>query len=212
MKRIAAAILCAAACVATARAGIVHFVNPAQGQPGHYDWRYAGPYEGRFLNITQGPAAQTGVAGVNSVAQVRIDYDFGDIIDDIGEVIGHFGYGEPLADVLVVPSLFTAALMIGQQVDAGGGLMWSDRSRHMAIGLPGLSSEFPVSERRYIGVRISGGRFGWIEVERDFLGLTAHSWAYQTEPGVPITAGPPPAPGAAVLLGLGIATSRRRRS
>jgi len=205
------AALCLVVCGSAAHGDIVHFVNPAPGAPGHYDWRYAGPWDDRFLDITRSPGAQTGAAGGNSVSQRRIGFDFGDIIDDIGEVNGHYGYGEPLADVLVVPSLFTAALTIGQPVDAEDGLMWSDRSRHVSVGFPGVSSEFPVSERGYIGVRIAGGRFGWIEVERDFLGLIARSWAFETVPGVAIAAGAVPAPGAIAVLGFGLVGVTRMR-
>lgn len=206
------AVLWAVCASGVARAEIVHFINPAPGQPGHYGWHFGDLWSPQYLDITLAPDAQPNTAGANAVAQNRVAFDFGDIIDDAGIVSGHQAWGTPLAEVLVVPSLYTAALTYGHIVGAGAEVSWSDRSRHMSVlGLFSLTSQFPTGQRRYIGVRIQGDRLGWIEVSRDALSLTAHAWAYQTQPGVPITAGQVPAPGAAAVLALSSLTCVRRR-
>lgn len=206
-----ASLLGAGVFASAASADIVHFVNPALGQPGHYDWRLGDLWDSRYLDITLAPGVQPNTPGANAVAQNRIAFDFGEIIDDIGIVSGHQAWDTPLAEVLVVPSLYTAALTHGAIVGAGDGLAWSDRSRHLSSAP--LISQFPEGQRLYIGVRIQGDRLGWIEVSRNSLSLTAHAWAYQTEPDVPIVAGQVPAPASLALCGLGgCITMRRRRS
>jgi hypothetical protein len=62
----------------------------------------------------------------------------------------------------------------------------------------------------YVGVQflINGDtHYGWVEVEVPFVGVnggTIRSFAYETQPGVPIAAGQVPEPSSAFLLGLGV--------
>jgi len=83
------------------------------------------------------------------------------------------------------------------------GAHWAGATFH---GVP-----LPFAELRYIGVLTASGQYGWIEVSRADLSLTAHAWAFETEPGVPIIAGQVPAPMSLALFGLGVYTTTRRR-
>lgn len=228
MRPIALALLCAASCAPAAHADIIHFINPAPGQPGHYNWNQrtypTDDDPSNFLDITRSAAAQDytwdNFAGDgNVVLQRQINYDFADTIDDLGFATGHQGWwGLEVANLLVNTDEWTASLSDGQPVTAAGGLAWSNRARHVALFVhPGgpWYSLLPAGQRRYIGVLTGSGNYGWIEVERvNGFDLVAHSWAYETTPGVPITAGQIPAPGAGGLL-LAAATlriCRRRRA
>ena len=202
---IACATLCAAWCASAARAGIVHFINPAPGQPGHFAWGQITTED--WLDITVGPGQQSNQPSGRSISQNFELSSNENVHDPAG----------PGALILAIPALitYTDSLLFGEPVIPLGFLReWSTWGVHSIFdpftGL--ISSNFAESETRYIGVLTASGNRGWIEVVRNGMSLTARAWAYQTEPGVPITAGQVPAPGAAVLLGLGIATSRRRRS
>src|SRR5690606_30435352 len=109
-RMLAVITVCGAA--ATVNAEIVHFVNPAPGEPGHYDWRFLLLHDVHYLDITRAPWEQTDTPNGNSVVQRRIADDFSDLITDDGTVGGHQAWpwvGEPpLANVLATPTLFTA--------------------------------------------------------------------------------------------------------
>ncbi|MBX3381883.1 MAG: hypothetical protein KF864_00075 [Phycisphaeraceae bacterium] len=202
---IACATLCTAACVATVRADIVHFVNPAPGQPGHYDWSVQ-LWEMKYLDISLPAAEQTSTGSGNSLLQ----YYLLEYMPGSGSPPVHTGvvYGPAMVAVDHIEENLLP-LLAGDHLD---GQNWMDAA-YFAWGSPQTHSPFPEGERRYIGVQISGGRFGWIEVERTGLSFAAYSWAYETVPGVPILAGQVPTPGAAVLMvagALGAATRRRR--
>ncbi|MBX3381880.1 MAG: hypothetical protein KF864_00060 [Phycisphaeraceae bacterium] len=206
----AASLVATACAAATARADIVHFVNPAPGQPGHYDWRWENVTGWQnWLDITAGPSQQTDAPNGNSVSQSL----------PIGFFDGNHHHAETpdngafvLADgpwfqwTIPFPHGF---LLVGGANDQD----WTTTSIH---GGSGGHSYFPVDEPRYIGVLTQTGHHGWIEVVRAGLfttSLTALSWAYETVPGVPVFAGQIPTPGAAVLTvagALGVVARRRR--
>lgn len=70
----------------------------------------------------------------------------------------------------------------------------------------------------YVGVQFAIGgetHYGWVEVQVPFIGVNGgwvRSYAYETEPGVAITAGAVPEPATALLLCVGFAASATRRS
>jgi hypothetical protein len=69
----------------------------------------------------------------------------------------------------------------------------------------------------YVGVQFEIGgntHYGWVEVEVPFRGVnggTIRSFAYETQPGVPILAGAVPEPSALLLLTSGLALPLCRR-
>ncbi|MBX3381884.1 MAG: hypothetical protein KF864_00080 [Phycisphaeraceae bacterium] len=205
----AASLVATACAAATARADIVHFVNPAPGQPGHYNWQWGPPWlpGNRWLDITHGPADQPNTSNGSSVAQ----YGQSSWLDTFN---GTKSLGAAVA-VLDdnVWGRYTHALGPGDTLLAS---VFHSESTHYYSNSeqpdpPWGVSLFPEDERRYIGVLTADGRFGWIEVERTGVSLAAFSWAYETVPGVPIAAGQIPAPGAAVVLALGVLGVAARR-
>ncbi len=209
MKNQFIAILSAAACVSAAHAEIVHFVNPAPGQPGHYDWRW-GPVSGweSWLDITMPSTAQGNLISPSSVGQMYLSNPKED--PPINVTVGGAAVNRSsFAWGFFATTGYTSGDLIGFS-DFG----FSTVSTHVMEMEPGsVVTTFPEGARRYMGVRTGEGNYGWIEVERHGMNFTAFGWAYETEPGVAILAGAIPAPGAAALLIVGfIATQRRRRS
>ncbi len=187
--------------IASAQGAIIHFTNPAPGQPGHHDWHFE-QVEGwqSWLDITKSASEQSNTSNLNSISQQR--HGYGNIHQDGAAIIAWvFAGSEP-------PQ--TTALSYGQPVanprDGGEFSGWA-----VHAGSP-FSSEFAEGMHLYIGVRILGGSRGWIEVVRTGMNFTAYAWAYETEPGVPIYAGQIPAPGALALFAISafISPSRRR--
>lgn len=207
MRTTVIAILCA--CGSTAHAEIIHFVNPAPGQPGHYDWHWEDATDWRsWLDITRGPADQPNVLNGNSVGQLGVWFAPG------GNVTTSWP-GVPAADVAVDSENYTQFLTLALSEGAPlAGHAYMSQSHHFNPMWPGEPlSLFPEGERRFIGVRTNAFNYGWIEVERTGGSFAAFSWAFETVAGVPIAAGQVPEPGAAVLLGAGVfAACRRRRS
>lgn len=188
---------------------IVHFVNPAPGEVGHYDWRWPGEIFAppSWLDITRGAAEQLNTINGSSVAQTG----FGSWLDSFNSTFDGAAVAVHLDEFF---GAYTRALGAGdtllgwEYAQFSLHHYWNSEQPMPAWG----ESFFPVGERRYLGVLTADGRHGWIEVERTGGNLTAYSWAYETAPGVPITAGQVPAPGAAVLLGIGTLTLRRNRT
>ncbi len=206
MKNVVTATLCAAWCASAAHAGIVHFVNPAPGQPGHFAWGQI--TEEDWLDITVGPGQQSNQPSGRSISQSFQALGSNANVHE-GEGRGAFIMASP--DIIT----FTSPLLVGEPVTPSGlEREWSTVGVHAQFNpfTWEFYSWFPQGEARYIGVLTTGGNIGWIEVTRIDMFLVAHAWAYETVPGVPILAGQIPAPGAAVLLGLGPVTLRRRRS
>lgn len=188
-------IVALSAVATPARAGIVHFVNPEPGQPGHYAWHLDLIEPPSWLDITLSPQAQTNLPNGNSVVQLA--GSFGNL--------HHPEPGSPGQHALVLADLgsisFTAALSFGDPVQAGPGQDFLASTAHVGVG---DDSNFAEGVPLYIGVLTMDGHYGWIEVVRDDFTFTALSWAYQTKPGVAIYAGQIPAPGALALLGIGL--------
>ncbi|MCC6676302.1 MAG: hypothetical protein IT436_04085 [Phycisphaerales bacterium] len=211
MRGLAWAVSIAVGFVAeAAQAEIVHHVNPAPGEPGHYDWRWPGytSLPPSWLDITRSPAGQLDVQTGSSVAQHGGSpghwFTFNETNGGAAVAVDHHPY---------YTGWFTRPQAPGEALD---GLGYSASARHYYEGLEHIEdppSLLPDGMRCYLGVRTDDGRFGWIEIERDGVRLRALSWAYETEPGLAIFAGQVPAPGAAMLVGAGVlrAASRRRR-
>ncbi|MCC6676303.1 MAG: hypothetical protein IT436_04090 [Phycisphaerales bacterium] len=210
MRAMRLTVLMTVACAAgSARAEIVHFVNPAPGQPGHYGWGYELGLD-RWLDITRPSTQQASVQSGGAVGQVREDLFTASYVWHWPES------GRPRASILQESSAGFGAwpLLHGSPIGPGG--IWHDVALFIEVEwFPeySVNSPFPEGERRYVGVRTDDGRHGWVEVERVGISLRAFSWAYETEPGVPIRAGEVPAPGTRALLALAsVFTLRRRRS
>ncbi len=208
---IACATLCAAWCASAAHADIVHFVNPAPGQPGHYDWRWA-PVQGweSWLDITASASSQSGLASGNSVGQL---YD-ADPPDEGSSIYNRNGWGAWVGCARHFAFGFTSNGYQSGSLIGFTTLWYLPAAPHMTdFGDDGsYFTTIPEGSRSYLGVITATGNRGWIEVERTGMTLAAFSWAYETQPGVPIVAGQIPSPGAAVLLALASLTTRRRRS
>lgn len=197
----ACAIACASVLAADCQAAVVHFTNPAPGQPGHYDWRFTPNGAPNWLDITLAPSQQTGVSNGSSVSQ--LSDAFGNMHDA----------GTPASAAWVFATTlgfaWTAPLHSGWVLATGTGDMdWLPSAIHSSAG----QSFFPDNARRYMGVRTAAGQYGWVEVQRSGDSLTAFAWAYETQPGVPIVTGEVPAPGVGVVLAVGVvgAVGRRR--
>ncbi len=209
---IACATLCAAWCASAAHADIVHFVNPAPGEPGHFAW-YGGGQHPRYLNITTPAAEQANVSTGRSVAQIILGLPTGGIWGQLGLFEGGGPDFARIAGV-VIPPYDNHEVLPLQHGDPLTGLNFLGYGLYAWGFPPFTTSAFPEGSRRYIGVLTGDGLRGWIEVERTGLNFNAVAWAYQSDPGAPILAGQVPAPGAAVLMAAGgvALASRRRRS
>ncbi len=210
MKNAALAGLLGAGMVASAAsAEIVHFVNPAPGQAGHYPWgQNQSTGAQTWLDITRPSSQQLDVQSGNAVGQV-----YEQIL--MASYVWHMSLGPaPISSLLRSSDSGWGAEPLPAGADIGPSDWWHNYTLLIEILYwPDyeVNSLFPEGERRYLGVRTDEGRYGWIEVERHGERLTAFSWAYESTPGVPIVAGAIPAPGAAALLALSSLASIRRR-
>lgn len=190
-----------------ASAEIVYFENPAPGQPGHYDW-YAPVGIARYLDVTLSAADQENTENGSSIGQAISGIPTG---GTFGVMIGTAaGPGALFTSTFaVVPNeLYVLALGLGDPLN---GLDYEAYGSYTP-GLPAPpGSWFPEGERRYVGVRTDDGNFGWIEVERTGLSLSAFSWAYETVPGAPMLAGVVPSPCTLALLAAAGLGRRPRR-
>lgn len=212
---LAASIVAAACAAVTARAEIVHFVNPAPGQQGHYGWAFEWtPGAPVWLDVMQGPQQQTNLPNGSSVAQLYESWGSAELNVHLGG-----------AQVLTIPSAVEATFFLieGDSVSPSDqGVFprhWSFESTHIIAPVGAMMwSHLPFGSAGYIGVRTAEGNLGWIhviwEASTHDMSLRALAWAYETVPGVPIAAGQIPAPGAAVVMGAGVfaVALRRRRS
>lgn len=193
-----------------ADAEIIHFTNPESGQAGHYAWG-ADAVSGMsaWLDITRPSDQQPDVQSGSSAGQVL------ESIIDLATVWHMPVTAAPIASLLRSSVSGFSAEPLSAGAPIGTSNWWHTFALHVEIEwFPNYSvnSLFPEGQRRYLGVRTDGERYGWIEVERTGIHLTAYAWAYETEPGVPISAGQIPSPGTPALLVMtSLATIRRRR-
>lgn len=190
-------------------AAIVHHVNPGPGEPGHYAWSALVGIP-TWLDITRPAAAQTNTETGSSIAQGLGGFPGG--WADWGVLLGGSSNPPGQSSTFAVADdddPFVLALAYG---DALVGLRFDGWSLYAHGMPPNVNSLFLEGEYRYVGVRTGDGRYGWVEVVRTGQSLAAFSWAYETVPGVPISAGQVPAPGAAVLVLAALTTFRRRRT
>jgi hypothetical protein len=215
-------LLAAAAAIAAgtqAYGEVIIFINPPEGEPGHFDWILDSDEfnPNIWLDITRPSTDQGDGLGPRSIGQH--DYGFGST--------GHWFYNvnhNPAGGALVAVGgdyLYphTASLSAGTTVD--GLLTFLDAGFKVHASYwegpyyGWLQSHFAAGEVAYMGVRFSdldGYHYGWIGVIRniDSLAFDAFAWGYETEPGVPIVAGIP-APGTLAALAFGAAVTRRGR-
>jgi hypothetical protein len=215
-------LLAAAAALAAgtqAYGEVVIFINPPEGEPGHFDWSWIqGPFPGtpeQWLDITRPSTDQDGGLGPSSVGQA---FGYGSGVSNLtlgGASVVAFQYpwGGP----------YSTAMHSGETIDGGTG-MFESHARHAVYvqsgygGDPHLNSNFETGVPSYMGVRfidVDGYQYGWIGVVRhgnDQYGLDfdAFAWGHETEPGVPIVAGIP-APGTLAALAFGAVVTRRGR-
>jgi len=191
-------------------AEIVHFTNPAPGQPGPYDWRLERTDGWQsWLDITMPSAAQSHLASASSVGQMYVFVP--------GETTPQ---NRTVGGAAVNRSFVASWGLFATTAYASGDLIgfsdfgFSVFATHAMELEPGsVVTAFPEGQRRYMGVRTGAGNYGWIEVEPEGLAFNALSWAYETEPGVAIVAGQAPAPGSAMLAGVAaLARWRARRA
>jgi hypothetical protein len=208
-------LLAAAAAIAAgtqAYGEVVIFINPPEGEPGHFDWTL-GPDDGfpgtpaQWLDITRPSTDQGGLAGPRSVAQLVFSGGSdGDSLNytDGGASVGTDIYGGD-----------TRPFYAGDTI-SGVTSDFYHVSTHAQAGHGPPSSLFPASVQAYMGVRFSdidGYHYGWIAVMREYvwsMDFDAFAWGYETEPGVPIVAGIP-APGTLAALAFGAVVTRRKR-
>ncbi|MCI0629089.1 MAG: hypothetical protein L0Y44_00365 [Phycisphaerales bacterium] len=180
----------------SAHSAIIHFTNPAQGEPGHYDWHYEA-VDGweSWLDITAGPDQQSNQLNGNSIAQA-----YG------AQGVYNWTNGGAFIQSTTI-SIFPVTLALDYGTPLAG------LEDHLAAWhvVEEIKTFFPEGEIRYMGVRTLSGNYGWIEVERTGMNFTAYAWAYETEPGVSIDAGEVPAPATLGLLAVVAFRSSRRR-
>jgi hypothetical protein len=220
-------LLAAAAAIAAgtqAYGEVVIFINPDEGEPGHFDWDVGDEFAATsWLDITRPSADQAGLLDPRSVGQIgshQIGYGGGaSFWWNRNSRLYDGGHGAWVAAEAPGYNSRTIALPGGETID--GRLNFNGISTHAGATSTQyygyiVWSNFAAGEASYMGVRFSdmdGYHYGWIGVVRpDPLGidLDAFAWGYETEPGVPIIAGIP-APGTLAALAFGAAVTRRGR-
>ncbi|MCG8403571.1 MAG: PEP-CTERM sorting domain-containing protein [Phycisphaerales bacterium] len=181
--------------------GVILWLNPPEGHSDHFEWR--GPLgTTTWLDITQSAANQSGFSGPSSVGQLEYA--------GVGVLTG----GVPSVEMEVgIGGVYLEPISVFHEgVPSSPSTVWS------SVGYTyysGYGSQIPEGVLTYLGVRFDPGdgvHYGWIGVQRDDTGLEAFSWAYETEPGVPIP--PFPEPGTLSMLAFGacgVAVRRRRK-
>jgi hypothetical protein len=212
-------LLAAAAAIATgtqAYGEVVIFINPPEGEPGHFDWALdsdSNLNSNSWLDITRPSTDQGGLVGQSSVGQLLhsggsyFPYSFNYTFSGAAVI--------STTDTPYIPFMgTTVAVDLGDEIN--GGALFSRYSEHARFQFGADFSDFPLYMVKYMGVRfndVDGYHYGWISVMahgffvREFR---AFAWGYETEPGVPIIAGIP-APGTLAALAFGAVVTRRKR-
>ena len=213
----ASELLAVAAAIAAgtqAYAEEIIFINPAEGEPGHFDWDLGGEFEATtWLDITRPSTDQGGLVGPSSVGQI------------MGGMSSAYVYNGTAGGAFVFaaagPFHATKALDAGESIDSSLTDLdntFSDTSLHVIRFLSKFPPYFFTASSfapfpSYMGARfndVDGYHYGWIGVVLHGLDLDAFAWGYETEPGVPISAGIP-APGTLAALAFGAVVTRRGR-
>jgi hypothetical protein len=214
-------LLAAAAAIAAgtqAYGEVVIFINPDEGEAGHFGWSMGDALDATtWLDITRPSTDQGGLVGPSSVGQI---FHFFEIPYGYYSYEWNYTYGG--ASVATGPDGFTRAFDGGEIIDGAIGTFES-LSNHAYVlwtylyGYP--FGYFDEGGPQYMAVRFSdanGYHYGWIGVVgRDLVGdglltFDAFAWGYETEPGVGINAGIP-APGTLAALAFGAVVTRRGR-
>ncbi len=187
-------LLAAAAAIAggtQAYASVIIFENPAG--PGHFEWFGGTEADPIILDITLDASSQAQSGYGNGRFGQR-----NNIINNTGSVTT----ASPSFGQMQVGGLYNFFLLgVNSFALIPSGLYWSHYGITFYPGF-GPESELPENQATYLGVRFTGGHYGWIGVVRTGFELDAFAWGYETEPGVPIAAGIP-APGTLALLAFG---------
>jgi hypothetical protein len=208
-------LLAAAAAIAAgtqAYAEVIIFINPPEGEPGHFDWLMS-PDEfdpAIWLDITRPSTDQGGLVGPSSIGQVYVTNSLFRWSQTSGgaSVFALFWDFTPFwpGTVYTFSLSFESAAAHWREATSPPGGFGSDFGYY-----------FPYYGDKYVGVRFSdvdGFHYGWVGVRGAGVGgwwrFQAFAWGYQTEPGVPITAGIP-APGTLAALAFGAVVTRRGR-
>lgn len=204
-----------ALCMSAASAAPVVHLNPAPGEPDHFDWA-VDEEVWVFLDLTKPASEQTpSVVAPGSVGQ-RMFSDFGPRYSLDTEQSGNwiqsggswvsaawaFEFGDTIPAPIDTPGVdFPPDWSLGALVSAPAG---------------GIDGNFTAGAQQYVGLQlILDGivHHGWVGVESDGLALHAFAWGYETTPDTPIAAGAGiPVPSAVGVLGVaGVASLRRRK-
>ncbi len=207
-KRAAQALTAGAAIAAGTQAygAPVTWDNPAQGEPGHFDWGVSGAATG--LDIMQGAGSQPAGGSAPSVFEQYVqDADvFGVVYAPVGggvEVGGHL-------DWYLVPQFASDYGGWGIGVPSGAAWRYLGLVYQYDASPPSL---LPEGVRVYLGVRFDPGdgvHYGWLGVVREAAELDAFAWGYETEAGAPIWGLPEPGTLSMLAFGAALVGSRRR--
>jgi hypothetical protein len=219
-------LLAAAAAIAAetqAYAEPIIFINPAEGEPGHFNWGFDGPQGWAWLDITKPSTDQNTYSGPTSVEAYSYQSDPFPGSPFYYGFLSTWYFG-----AAVVANGFTAAFDAGTVIDGSAGTFDSTIVYHIWVDYEIVNHGYVRATEstnfttgiNYMGVRFSdvdGYHYGWIGVlrtgnfpTRPTRDWTAFAWGYETEPGVPIVAGIP-APGTLAALAFGAVVTRRGR-
>lgn len=161
-------------------------------------------FDGVYLNVTTGATAFGEPADFGTSPWINLDFGGVDISN-----------GNALRPVVFGANM-VVNLPFGMSIDSGSDFAagFSASSNHLGSG----SGQFPVSTPGYLGFAMNPGgggeNYGWIQVilNNDVSGGTIVDYAYESIPGVSITAGiPEPTAALTLALGLTVLGLRRRR-
>jgi hypothetical protein len=216
-------LLAAAAAIAAgtrAYAAPVVFINPDEGEPGHFSWTKSldelDPET--WLDIMRPSTNQGGLVGPSSVGQrYSISYPDGFAFKRVFTSAGASVVTAPLGGT-------TQAFYVGAVIDGAAGSFASSAS-HILLDVNAIfdfyNNDFSANIRSYMGIRfmdVDGRHYGWIAVElargappNTIGSFAAFAWGYETEPGVPIIAAIPAAGTLAALAFGAVLVGRGRK-
>lgn len=173
------------------------FDNPAHGEAGHFHWAVPEGDNTNWLDFTQAASAQPGTPWGDSSLRHAFNSD------TPWGVIGTDGAGTVQVEK---DSFWIAALGVGDMIPSG-----APTTNEGYVYYEGYETPHPEGTPSYMGIHFDigdGVQYAWIGFVRTAEQVEAFAWAYETEPGVPITV---PEPGTLAGLALGAAALLRRR-